>query len=480
MIVPIEQLWENSADYLLNESTGPTDAFKDLALQMLTEMVSIITEEENKQSVQNAMEGKKGETLKFVVTLTSTSGDTGPAGWSGIENKDFIINVIWFPANEATFSQAWQMMRLKNNVRSLPMTRSFSAIQDAMKAGNTPEFQSAIKAVLEKELAAEIKEHGFVIQVDSGSFNSINPGRIDWQTLYHSYGILQAQAKGIVWKDDSLLEVVPSGNGGHVFGVLMGRVMSKQPGRTVITCNANDFFYKMIEEWVIEKPKSGSAINSASISMIIEYPNNVWRFLAYVLWTERSGEIENRFNAGERIQLTESERAKLREHVSVKRIVQSQELITIGQVFKETGRLICPHTANAVAWLREYRSNTGDTTPALISETASAWKFLAATAAGLSFEETDNIDNLYLEYRNLEKTKEGCWKLIGIIAERFKKYWQTFSMHLIPENLREIYATGFEMGKVYDPSEFHAATTKFLSEYAGAMKQQVLKLINQA
>jgi hypothetical protein len=53
------------------------------------------------------------------------------------------------------------------------MSTSFSAIQDAMKAGNTKEFQAAIKAVLEKELATEIKEYGFNIQVDSGSFNSI-------------------------------------------------------------------------------------------------------------------------------------------------------------------------------------------------------------------------------------------------------------------------------------------------------------------
>jgi threonine synthase len=78
------------------------------------------------------------------------------------------------------------------------MSTSFSAIQDAMKAGDTKEFQAAIKAVLEKELATEIEKYGFNIQVDSGSFNSINPGRIDGQTLYHSYGMLQAQAKGIV------------------------------------------------------------------------------------------------------------------------------------------------------------------------------------------------------------------------------------------------------------------------------------------
>jgi threonine synthase len=261
--------------------------------------------------------------------------------------------------------------------------------------------------------------------------------------------------------------------------VLMGRVMSGQKGRTIITCNANDFFYKMIEEWVIEKPESWSAVNSASISMIIEYPNNVWRFLAYVLGTERSGEIETKFNAWKKIQLSESELSALQERVSVKRIIQNQELTTIWETFRDTGRLICPHTANAVAGLREYRSNTNDTTPALISETASPWKFLAATAAGLSFEDTQNIDALYTAYRDLEKTKNGCERLLNIIAGQFGKYWREFSMDLLPQNLREIYATGFEMWEVREPDEFHAETLKFLNEYAGKLKRQVLKLIQQ-
>lgn len=57
MIVPIESIHQN--DYLLNETTGPTDAFKDLALQMLTEMVAIIVEEENAISIANAKNGQR-------------------------------------------------------------------------------------------------------------------------------------------------------------------------------------------------------------------------------------------------------------------------------------------------------------------------------------------------------------------------------------------------------------------------------------
>ena len=117
-IVPIEELDGIENTYLLNESYWPTDAFKDIALQMVTAMVSIIVKENNKDSIKKAKEWIVWQKLKFVVTQTSTSWDTGPAWWAGIEWKDFVMNVIGFPEDEATYAQKWQMMRLMWNVKS--------------------------------------------------------------------------------------------------------------------------------------------------------------------------------------------------------------------------------------------------------------------------------------------------------------------------------------------------------------------------
>jgi len=46
----------NKKVFLLDETCGPTDAFKDLALQMVTEMVSIIVEMQNSESIKKAKE----------------------------------------------------------------------------------------------------------------------------------------------------------------------------------------------------------------------------------------------------------------------------------------------------------------------------------------------------------------------------------------------------------------------------------------
>ena len=127
LIIPISHLKEN--DYLFEEYHWPTDAFKDIALQMVTSMVSVIVEEENKKAIEKAKNWEEWQTLKFVITQTSTSGDTWPAWWSWIEGKNFVMNVMGFPEKEATYAQKWQMMKLSWNVKALAMNTSFSTIE---------------------------------------------------------------------------------------------------------------------------------------------------------------------------------------------------------------------------------------------------------------------------------------------------------------------------------------------------------------
>jgi len=192
LIVPITNL--ENFDYLIEEFHWPTDAFKDIALQLVTSMVSTIVEEENKIAIKKAKNWDRWQKLKFVITLTSTSWDTWPAWWSWIEWKNFVMNVIWYPENEATFAQKWQMEILWWNVKALSMNSSFSNIQEYMLKANTPEYKDELKKIIEKEFNDLIEEYWFEIEIDAWSFNSINPWRVDGQTIYHSYSILQAKA----------------------------------------------------------------------------------------------------------------------------------------------------------------------------------------------------------------------------------------------------------------------------------------------
>ena len=86
-----------------------------------------------------------------------------------------------------------------------------------------------------------------------------------------------------------------------------------------------------------------------------------------------------------------------------------EELVAMREYFRETGELICPHTANALCAWRKIESNFPNT-HALICETASAWKFLASTAAALSGAE--NIWQEYESLRPLESSYERVQKIL--------------------------------------------------------------------
>jgi threonine synthase len=157
-----------------------------------------------------------------------------------------------------------------------------------------------------------------------------------------------------------------------------------------------------------------------------------------------------------------------------------EELKTIGRIFKETKKLVCPHTANAILGLEKYRKNSWDTEKkALISATASPWKFLASIATWLSFEEEENLEELYNKYKKLENSKEWTEKLLNIIKEKFEKYGEKFSYDILPENLREIYTNWYKLEKPVSPENFGLQTLEFLKqEVAPMFKRQVEKLIS--
>jgi len=475
LIVPIEGLSENT--YLLNESYGPTDAFKDLALQMLTGLTSTIVSEENKVAVEKAKNWEKWQKLRFLVNLTSTSWDTGPAGWKWVEGKPFIVNIIWLPANESTNGQIGQMAILKWNVLALPMKEGFSDIQTSMISWNTDEYKEELVKVITDEFSDLITEYGFEIEVSSGSFNSINPGRIDGQMIYHTYWLLQAKAKWIIKQWEEIIEVIPSGNGWHVYGALQARLLWKIDGPTIVTCNRNDTFYKIFETGRFQK-EVWNSVHQASVSMIIEYPNNMIRLFSYAFWSERAKKISDDFFSWKEVVFSKDERSILKEKLNIHcyRVESEDELSTVQKVFKETGRLICPHTANAVKWLEEFRNTYKDyDTPALVSETASPWKFLAATAAALECK--ISTLSLYNHYRKLERTREWCLELIEKIKNQYDIYWYKFDENIIPKDLRDIYKNGYKVRETTSAAHFHNETLDFLKGYAPELRKQVLKLL---
>lgn len=475
LIVPLEKINEEQNLYLINEATGPTNAFKDLALQMLTSFVSQVIIKENKETIDSIKQGVKGGNLNFLVTQTSTSGDTGPAGGSGIEDKDFIINVIGYPAGEATFGQAGQMLYLQNNVWAVPMKEAFSAIQESMKEGNTAEYQARLKEVIETELSDLIAKYSLEVNIKAGSFNSVNIGRIDGQTIYHLVAFLIAKAQKIV-DDRGVIEVIPSGNFGHCYGALQAnQITGGQMKKIIVSTNENEAIYKLINQG--EYQKADQEVSCPSVSMIIRYGSNVERLFRLALGVDKTKAIMAKFNQGEKIILSEEEHKKIKELGLLSYKVSTvEELQTMRTVFIKTGRLICPHTANAYRAAIKYKQDHPECTlPVLISETASPWKFLASVAAALTAE-GEALEEKYNQLVELEKTQTGVQELLNIIQSAYVDLGKEFTMELIPANLRRIYEDGLPNREVKSAADFQKETVEFLKSYAPKFKEQVERL----
>ena len=458
---------------LIDETQGPTDAFKDLALQQLTAMVASDVERENTLAIARAKAGERGQKLTFIVTQTSTSGDTGPAGGAGIEGLPYMLNVIGFPAGEATYGQIGQMLRLHDNVSSIPMTEAFSAIQESMKAGNNESYRAAIQEAIRSALGDIVEQYGMEIVVQAGSFNSVNPARVDGQTIYHVTAALIAEAKGLA--PEGIDEVVPSGNFGHALSVVLARRILGEGGiHTIIaSTNENDAIYCLIRDGRYRK--ADSEVSSPSVSMIIRYGSNVERLLAYVLGTERTREVMDVFESGGEVVLSPSELDRIESlGLGTSRVTVAEELGTIRQVWLRRNRLICPHTANAYHSALQLRDKVGATGRNIfISETASPWKFLAAVATALSCEDESDMPARYAELRHLETTREGVQTLIEMIRTAYVQAGRTFRDDMIPEDLRSIYAEGFTLPPVESASRFAAITVERVQAYADVFAGQV-------
>lgn len=245
-----------------------------------------------------------------------------------------------------------------------------------------------------------------------------------------------------------------------------------------------DLFYtsKTLKSWVVSSP---------SVSMIIETPNNIERLFSIAFWPERALEIKEKFENFEEVELTRKEIQKLKSYYNlhVERISSKEELETIWEVFVKTWRLVCPHTANAICWLKKYRKKSNDyETKALVSETASPWKFLAAIAAALHYQTIDerkreqiNISYIYQEYRSYES--DITWKGINELIEKIKlfygKLWKTFNLSDdIPRDLREIYEnTDLSLWEIKSASDWNEVTSESVRKYSWKFKAQVTELI---
>ena len=204
--------------FVLELFRGPTSAFKDVALQMLPQLMS--------RAAQGA--GEK------IMILAATSGDTGKAALAGFANTPGLGITVFYPHNGTSEIQRLQMV-----------TQAGDNVAVAAVEGNFDDTQSAVKRIFGDEA---LRERLAAQDTVLSSANSINIGRLAPQVVYYFDAYAQLVRAGEIACGDAVEFCVPTGNFGDVLAGYFAKRMGLPVGKLIVASNCNnvlsDFPYR--------------------------------------------------------------------------------------------------------------------------------------------------------------------------------------------------------------------------------------------
>ena len=326
---------------------GPTSAFKDMALQMLPQLLS-------------AAQGKTGED-KTICILVATSGDTGKAAMEGFAGVPQTKIMVFYPKDGVSQVQEAQMV-----------TQEGANVGVCAVVGNFDDAQAGVKRIFSDEGIREtLAERGYLLS----SANSINWGRILPQVVYYISAYCDLLRDGEIQAGDKVNFCVPTGNFGDILAAYYAGRMGLPVGKLICASNRNDVLADFLRTGVYDKNRPFH--NTMSPSMDILVSSNLERLLFHLSGendAEVRGYMESLAKDG-RYEVSEPIKAALRKQFWGGFCGEEDTAAAIAKHYKEYGYLIDTHTAVAAGVLEQYRRETGDQTPTVFVSTASPYKF---------------------------------------------------------------------------------------------------------
>ena len=334
---------------------GPTCAFKDMALQMLPHLLTA--------SLTKTAEDKT------VCILVATTGDTGKAALEGFRDVERTRILVFYPKDGVSAIQELQMV-----------TQEGGNVGVCSVVGNFDDAQTGVKKLFsDRALAEELAGRGYFLS----SANSINWGRVLPQVVYYVSAYCDLLKSGAIQAGQQVNVCVPTGNFGNILAGYYARKMGVPIKTLLCASNANNVLTDFLHTGVYDRNRA--FYNTMSPSMDILISSNLERMLFEMTGGDDAAvrDYMGRLNTAGRYQVSDEVKEKL-DGVFASGCCDDRETAqVIGEVWKEKGYLIDPHTAVAFGVLDKYRKGTGDNTPALVVSTASPFKFCSSVLPAL-------------------------------------------------------------------------------------------------
>jgi len=357
--VPVEKVYDDL--YVSELFHGPTRAFKDMALQPFGSVLSAVAE-------------KRDE--KYLI-LAATSGDTGPAALETFKNRKNVQVACMYPNGGTSDVQRLQMV-----------TEDAPNLKVIGIHGDFDDAQSALKTLLtSKAFEASLKEHN----ISLSAANSVNFGRIIFQTIYHVYSYLELVRQGAIELGEQVYLNVPSGNFGNALGGYYAYKMGLPVKQIHIASNNNNVLTKFISTGEYDL-RDVSVIPTTSPAMDILKSSNIERILFDLFGAERTKELMLQLDSDKYYKINADELAQIQAIFAADFCGDEEGLEYIKQAFS-VGYLMCPHTATC---FKAYDTCREDKSIKTIAYATAEWtKFSPIIAFALTGEKFDkDIDAL--------------------------------------------------------------------------------------
>jgi threonine synthase len=335
-VAPLVQF--GMSDFILELFHGPTLAFKDLAMQLLSRLMDEVLT-------------ARGERTTIVV---ATSGDTGGAAVEAFRGRARVDLFVLFPHGRISDVQRRMMTTVADdNVHTLAIDGTFD------------DCQALVKGMFNHQT--------FRDQVRLSGVNSINWARIVAQVVYYFTAAVALGSPG-----RKIAFTVPTGNFGDVYAGYVALCMGLPIDRLTVATNVNDILARTIATGAYELR---DVIATSSPSMDIQVASNFERLVFDIY--RRDGRVVRALMASlaqsRRFALSASALSALRAVFSADRADEDETAATIRTVLRETEQLIDPHTAVGIAVAeKEIRDQS---IPMIVLGTAHPAKFPDAVEA---------------------------------------------------------------------------------------------------
>ncbi|HMA72786.1 MAG TPA: threonine synthase [Xanthobacteraceae bacterium] len=329
-VTPLVQLAPST--FVLELFYGPTLAFKDLAMQLLARLMDYALQ-------------ARGERATIVV---ATSGDTGGAAVEAFGDCAQVDVVVLFPNGRVSEVQRRMMTTSeRSNIHAIAVEGTFDDCQALVKAMfNHPAFRERVRL---------------------SGVNSINFARIAAQVVYY---FVAAVALGAPHR--RIAFAVPTGNFGDVFAGYAAACMGLPIGRLTIATNVNDILARTLATGTYELRE---VVPTTSPSMDIQVSSNFERLMfdAYGRDPQPVRGAMAALAQSRRFRITERALTQMRALFTADRALEDETAAAIRTTRRETGYLIDPHTAVAVAVAE--KESRDPAIPTVVLSTAHPAKF---------------------------------------------------------------------------------------------------------